>query len=176
MSHSNEQGCFLLLKPLQVRAGWCRPAQPVLGRSSSPWAPRPTAALPPPAAIWAHGRARHQVGDPLSHYMCLGLCCSSHSRLHTEYVKYYSYPPGQWAPTVPPARCAPPAAGSMSAPLLAWPLARPLQEGSLAATPYPGTRERPAACATSPTGRLLPAWRDSLLSRPRNSPRRHSWR
>lgn len=82
----------------------------------------------------------------------------------------------QWAPTVQPAHCVPPAAGSTLALLLVWPSARPLLGGLLAATPFPEMRERPAACAMSPTGRPLPAWRDSSRSRPRNSQRRHSWR
>lgn len=82
----------------------------------------------------------------------------------------------QWAPTVQLAPCAPPVVGSMSDLLLVWPWARPPQEGLLVAMLFLGAREHPAACAMSPMGRPLPAWRDSSLLKPLSSPRRHSWR
>lgn len=82
----------------------------------------------------------------------------------------------QWAPTVQLAPCAPPVVGSMSDLLLVWPWARPPQEGLLVAMLFLGAREHPAACAMSPMGPPLPAWRDSSLLKPLSSPRRHSWR
>lgn len=176
--HSNFNSSFFffrLLKPLQVQAGWCRLVQQVHGRSFSLWARHPTAVLPPRAVILAHGPAPHQVGLPTFQYRRSHLCYFSHSCLHTEYTNPMSSS-HQWAPTVQPARCVPPAAGSTLALLLVWLSAHPLREGLLVATPFPGMKERPAACDMFPTGRLLPVWRDSSRSRLRNSLRRRSWR